>query len=183
MPLGSLVNPLGGGAGPTTGQIAGGVLYGLNGQTITGNSSGAWAVAANGTNQSITLTPSGTGSTVVVGDSSGNGFKMTDGGTRTINLQLFAGNQAYLTSNQPLFLTTSATNGSITLTPSGTGRIICSNPIRTPGYTVATLPASPAAGDRAHVTDATATTFMSTVVGSGANTVPVFYDGANWKIA
>jgi hypothetical protein len=61
MPLGSLVNPLEGGAGPTTGQLSTGTLYGLNGQTITGNSSGAWAVTANGTNQSITLTPSGTG--------------------------------------------------------------------------------------------------------------------------
>jgi hypothetical protein len=36
-------------------------LNGLNGQTIVGNSAGAWAITANGTNQSITLTPSGTG--------------------------------------------------------------------------------------------------------------------------
>lgn len=38
---------------------------GLNGQTITGNSSGAWAIAANGTNQSVTVTPSGTGTGIV----------------------------------------------------------------------------------------------------------------------
>jgi hypothetical protein len=48
-------------------------------------------------------------------------------------------------------------------------------------YTVATLPAAPAVGQRAFVTDATATTFASTVVGGGANKVPVYYDGA-WKI-
>lgn len=46
------------------GRAPGGIFYGANGQTITGNSSGAWAVAANGSNQDITLTPSGTGSVV-----------------------------------------------------------------------------------------------------------------------
>ena len=51
------------------------------------------------------------------------------------------------------------------------------------GYTVATLPATPATGSRAHVTDANATTFLSTVAAGGANVVPVFYDGANWVIA
>lgn len=52
-------------------------------------------------------------------------------------------------------------------------------------YTVATLPAASTAGAgaRAYVTDANATTFMSTVAGGGANVVPVFSDGTNWKIA
>lgn len=36
-------------------------VLGSNGQSILGNSSGAWAITANGTNQNITLTPSGTG--------------------------------------------------------------------------------------------------------------------------
>lgn len=54
--------------------------------------------------------------------------------------------------------------------------------IRLAAYTVATLP-TPAAGMRAYVTDANATTFMSTVAAGGANVVPVFYDGTNWKIA
>lgn len=48
-------------------------------------------------------------------------------------------------------------------------------------FTVATLPAAPAVGAAAFVTDATATTFASTVVGGGSNKVPVYYDGA-WKI-
>tara|TARA_R110000868_G_scaffold40556_1_gene139833 strand:- start:2618 stop:3829 length:1212 start_codon:yes stop_codon:yes gene_type:complete len=42
-------------------RLPGGTFYGLNAQTIIGNSSGAWAITANGTNQNITLTPSGTG--------------------------------------------------------------------------------------------------------------------------
>lgn len=48
--------------------------------------------------------------------------------------------------------------------------------------TVATLPALPTQGDRAFVTDANATTFYSIVAGGGANFVPVFYDGSDWRI-
>ena len=38
------------------------------------------------------------------------------------------------------------------------------------------------AGSRAFVTDATVTTFLSTVAGGGANKVPVVSDGTNWLI-
>ena len=38
------------------------------------------------------------------------------------------------------------------------------------------------AGAKRFVTDATATTFASTVVGGGANKVPVYSDGTGWKI-
>ena len=48
--------------------------------------------------------------------------------------------------------------------------------------TVANLPPNPHQGERSFVTDATATTFMSTVAGSGSNKVPVVYDGSAWKI-
>jgi len=51
-------------------------------------------------------------------------------------------------------------------------------------YTVATLPsaATSGVGARGFVSDATATTFASTVAGGGANKVPVYSDGTNWKI-
>jgi hypothetical protein len=51
-------------------------------------------------------------------------------------------------------------------------------------YTVATLPsaATSGIGARAFVSDANATTFASTVVGGGANKVPVYSDGTDWKI-
>ena len=57
--------------------------------------------------------------------------------------------------------------------------------IRTNATVVASLPsaATVGAGARSFVTDANATTFMSTVAGGGANKVPVVSDGANWKIA
>lgn len=50
--------------------------------------------------------------------------------------------------------------------------------------TVSSLPSASTAGAgaRAFVTDATATTFASTVAGGGSNSVPVYSDGTNWKI-
>lgn len=50
--------------------------------------------------------------------------------------------------------------------------------------TVAQLPAAAdaGAGARAMVTDASSTTFAATVAGGGANVVPVFSNGTNWKI-
>lgn len=47
------------------------------------------------------------------------------------------------------------------------------------GYTVATLPAG-TVGMLAYVTDALAPSFLVTVVGGGAVTTPVFYNGTNW---
>lgn len=47
--------------------------------------------------------------------------------------------------------------------------------------TVASLPAG-VAGMRTMVSDANATTFNAVVAGGGANTVPVFFDGTNWRI-
>lgn len=54
----------------------------------------------------------------------------------------------------------------------------------TTNTTVANLPTAAAAlkGLRMYVTDATATTFASTVAGGGSTTVPVYCDGTNWKI-
>lgn len=48
-------------------------------------------------------------------------------------------------------------------------------------YTVSSLP-SGTVGDRATVTDASASTFYSIVSGGGAMVVPVFYDGSNWRV-
>lgn len=48
------------------------------------------------------------------------------------------------------------------------------------GYTVATLPAAGTAGRRAHVTDATAPTFLGALVGGGAVKTPVFDNGVAW---
>ena len=51
-------------------------------------------------------------------------------------------------------------------------------------YTVATLPsaATSGVGARSFVSDANATTFASIVAAGGANNVPVYSDGTNWRI-
>ena len=53
-----------------------------------------------------------------------------------------------------------------------------------PNYVVADLPSAAqlGAGSRLFVTDASAPTFGSTVVGGGAVNVPVYSDGTNWKV-
>jgi hypothetical protein len=58
-----------------------------------------------------------------------------------------------------------------------------SRPVIFPAMTVASLPAAasyPYA--RCFVTDANATTFYTVAAGGGANKVPVFSDGTNWRI-
>lgn len=50
----------------------------------------------------------------------------------------------------------------------------------TQGFTVATLPVSPGTGARAYVTDATAPTFLGTLIGGGSVVSPVFYNGSAW---
>jgi hypothetical protein len=65
----------------------------------------------------------------------------------------------------------------------GTGSARLYVPV-TGATTVASLPSASTAGAgaRAFVTDASATTFLSTVSGGGANKVPVVSDGTNWLI-
>jgi hypothetical protein len=60
----------------------------------------------------------------------------------------------------------------------GVAKLQVSGAIRTTGFTVATLPAG-TVGMRTYVTDALAPAFGVAVAGSGAVTIPVFYDGAN----
>ena len=66
----------------------------------------------------------------------------------------------------------------------GTAGTYAGTAFTTGSQTVAQLPAAATAGAgaRAFVTDATVTTFASTVVGGGANGVPVVSNGTNWII-
>jgi len=48
--------------------------------------------------------------------------------------------------------------------------------------TVANLPKQAIQGSSGYVTDATASTFYSIVLGGGSLFVPVFYDGTYWRI-
>lgn len=90
-----------------------------------------------------------------------------------------------IVSTGDAFVTGGAGSGSLRLNtgaPDGAGvkgRILFGAVANLKAYTVSTLP-SGNAGDIAYVTDALAPTFLSIVVGGGAVTTPVFYNGANW---
>jgi hypothetical protein len=61
-------------------------------------------------------------------------------------------------------------------------RLNASGSIQTQAMTVASLPAAGNPGNRAFVTDATTNTFNSVLAGGGSNKVPVFDDGAAWRV-
>jgi len=56
--------------------------------------------------------------------------------------------------------------------------------VKTTATTVADLPSAAAAGAgaRAMVTDSSTATFNATAAGGGANIVPVFSNGTDWKV-
>jgi hypothetical protein len=68
--------------------------------------------------------------------------------------------------------------------PAIDGSQLTNLPSASSGYTEATLPAG-SVGDRAYVTDSDrvlAVAIGTTVVGGGANDVPVWHDGTNWLV-
>lgn len=70
--------------------------------------------------------------------------------------------------------------GILKITDNSTGAGV----VVTQAVAVASLPSAATAGKgaRAFVTDSSVTTFNTTVAAGGANNVPVFSDGTNWKV-
>lgn len=97
------------------------------------------------------------------------------------NTNLVFGGAGTLTSISSL---NDANNAYNPLNINATITVMGQGPIRLKSYTVATLPSASAsgAGAKAFVTDANATTFASVVAAGGANGVPVYSDGTNWRI-
>ncbi len=195
-----------GNGGPQTITLgAGGAISGATG---TGGNGGGWSVVggAGGAATGTTSATGGTGSAISI--TSGNGGAATpasgtrtggNSGTVTIatgnggNGSTTNGNSANLilaTGSPGAGAGSAGTTGSVQIKPGGstqfevkTDAIVCSKPVAFPSYTVAGLPSAASYPyHRAFVTDATATTFASTVAGGGANKVPVFSDGTNWII-
>jgi hypothetical protein len=120
----------------------------------------------------------------------------TFGGIQRIGVRLSGGGaglslpRAFFNGNyfgsEPLRLVPASSVTSIAAFVQRTGFLPVSDflqPVRTPVYTVATLPtAATFARSRAFVSNANATTFASIVAGGGANIVPVYSDGTNWRI-
>ena len=77
----------------------------------------------------------------------------------------------------------SDTDVNLNLTAKGAGYINPTSPVKLPVYTIATLPNSPVAGMRGHCSNASVTTFLTALgTTTGANFVPIFYNGSAWIV-
>jgi hypothetical protein len=131
------------------------------------SATGALSIAApSSTDTPLTLTSASTARALSVSNGTVNGV-MTY--TATPSLQFG------VVTNHPLEL---FTNNSVRVTIPKEGGI------KTTAVAVTSLPAANTVGigTRHFATDATATTFASIVAGGGANAVPVYSDGTNWRI-
>ena len=92
--------------------------------------------------------------------------------------QLSTGELGYATDVQRLFIGNdpATTNTEVITQPALDAALITVNCL------VINLPTPPVIGMRRIVTDANSTAFASIVTGGGANIVPVYYDGSNWRI-
>ena len=62
------------------------------------------------------------------------------------------------------------------------GAVVCTS-VQTTPTTYAQLPTAVGiAGTRAFITDSSTATFAATVAGGGANIVPIYSNGTNWKV-
>lgn len=88
------------------------------------------------------------------------------------------------TGNVTISAPSSGTSLAVTAVAGALAADFTAGPIKTRATTVAGLlaAATAGAGARDFVTDANATTFASVVAGGGANGVPVYSDGAAWRI-
>jgi hypothetical protein len=193
---------------PMTFPAAAALIAALNlSETYTGTptfANGTYSALFTGGNVGIgtsapgeRLTVAGTDTDILIGPSadaaSYNAFSLNGQTTQTGGLEgLFGG----ATGDDNLYVDADKSDGQIVLRTDGSGGsgqtrltvnssgAIVSGGVRTAVTTVASLPACSATneGERRGVSDATLTTFLSTVAGGGANHVPVYCNGANWVI-
>lgn len=175
-------NVTGTGVGSLTSLALGGAAIGGNALAVTGTANISGSVTASG----FAATSSSGGvnihnssfffwsSRTALGSSA-------DGVVQVTNNAATAGVSLDVATDSTLKVRNRANNADASITAS-TG--IFSSYIKGLSTTVASLPAAATAGSgaRAFVTDANATTFLSTVASGGANKVPVVSDGTNWLI-
>ena len=138
----------------------------------TGNGIDQMAYAANGKIKNRAL-------------GNGEGYYGLDTSATHFHSLTRQGNNAHVAGYANVEFEAGATSGPTTGSQMAlsTARLTMGVPVNLKSYTVATLPASPSAGDMAIVTDANAATFMTTAAGGGANVVKVTYLGGAWKIS
>lgn len=127
---------------------------------------------------SVKLPPAIGGTTVLVTNRSANPAQIFGSGIDTINsIATATGISLGVGKSAEFFCTRSANAAAGT---AGEWYAVISENIA--GYTVATLPVG-TVGQRAYVTDATTPTYNGALVGGGAVTVPVFFNGTAWVSA
>ena len=155
----------------------------------TGTSSGVGTTVTQ--NQSMQLSATGV-LTIGYGASSGLVLNtpQASGGSAGITFQLIGNSASIIALREggsfatSLIFNTAVSGGTITeaFRINSTQNLIAKATIATAGYTVATLPTG-VVGMRAYVTNALSPSYGATVVGGGAVTIPVFYNGTNWICA
>jgi hypothetical protein len=164
----------------------------VSGATTNGNGITSGAVTNNGASFTGSTAAAGAGGTVnnrtiIVTLPTGS-----DAAGTTVNVGLrITGNGGASATNYTVYSDSTARSyhaGQIsvgtTIDP-GAGNLLISGTIKAGGYTVATLPTVGTAGRRTYATDVNATLTAgigAVVAGGGANVVPVFDDGTNWRI-
>jgi hypothetical protein len=144
---------------------AGGASASYTNSTFIGDSTGGAATSAS----NVTVIGKGVGNTTL---QTGSGIILIGSGAQTVDTN---------TSNTINIENVVTATGTNTPATSLAGVAGLWTTLQT---TVAGLPAAAAgnSGYRAFVTDSTATTFAAIVAGTGANKVPVYSDGTNWRI-
>ena len=154
---------------------------------------GVTGASANGGAVIVTSGASGSGATGSGGAvtiSTGAALSTNGSGgavTITTGVNTGSGSPGTITFTTPNAVGTGS-GGNIALNPGtgtagqATGQVILGAPVRTFGYTVSALPTAAAylQGARAHVTDATAPTFLGTLTGGGTVVCPVMCNGVAW---
>ena len=160
--------------------------YSINGGTgFYGSSAGSEVGSAGSYSFSSTTASNGTPDTYLYRDAAN-----TLAQRNSTNAQAFRLYNTYTSSSVGEWLsvdwTTTANTATIATKANGAGvvrTLATGNPlVISTGYTVANLPTG-VVGMRAYVTNALAPTYATTVVGGGAVTIPVFYNGTNWICA
>ena len=141
-------------------------------------------ITSTGTLTSLTVTGAlGVTTGIITGDGGGISNVVAANISGTVNTAVLA--QEVINSAQPNIgsvgtLSTLLVSGNIT----GQSYISATTAIQTTPVVVASLPAAATAGAgaRAFVSDANDTAFNAVVAGAGANNLPVFSDGTDWRI-
>ena len=141
-------------------------------------------ITSTGTLTSLTVTGAlGVTTGIITGDGGGISNVVAANISGTVNTAVLA--QEVINSAQPNIgsvgtLSTLLVSGNIT----GQSYISATTAIQTTPVVVASLPAAgtAGAGARAFVSDANDTAFNAVVAGAGANNLPVFSDGTDWRI-